>query len=437
MSSQVTPMPDTPALAATHLGKDLVGWIWAVVAAFGAYFCMYAFRKPYTVAPFEEMTFWGVGFKTLLVTAQVIGYTVSKFIGIKVVAEMPPQRRAGVLVLLIGLGELALLGFALVPPPWNLGFLFLNGLPLGIVFGLVLGFLEGRRATEALTAGLCLSFIVADGGVQAAGLWLLQQGVDKFWMPFLTGLLFLGPQLLFVWMLTRIPPPSARDVALRSERVPMTLEDRQRLFYRYAPGLILIVLAYLLVTILRSIRNDFKREAWESLAYEVDPTAFLTSEMLVGLGVMLATATAVFIRDNRCAFFLALLTAIAGACLVLLGLVGLAFAWLDPFGFMVVIGLGLYIPYVSVHTTLFERLIALLRDRANLGYLMYLADAFGYLGAVAVLLARYFFPVTSNFRSFFLGACWLIGLGTVALLLAALCYFALRLQPGKATVSEA
>ena len=32
-----------------------------------------------------------------------------------------------------------------------------------LVFGLVLGFLEGRRMTEAFVAGLCASFILADG----------------------------------------------------------------------------------------------------------------------------------------------------------------------------------------------------------------------------------------------------------------------------------
>jgi hypothetical protein len=37
---------------------------------------------------------WGVGYKTVLVTAQVLGYTLSKFFGIKVVAEVQPHRRA-------------------------------------------------------------------------------------------------------------------------------------------------------------------------------------------------------------------------------------------------------------------------------------------------------------------------------------------------------
>lgn len=41
-----------------------------------------------------------------------------------------------------------------------------------------------------------------------------------------------------------------------------------------------------------------------------------------------------------------------------------------------------------MHTTIFERLIAMTGERGNLGLLMYLADSFGYLGYVGVMLAR-------------------------------------------------
>ena len=54
--------------------------------------------------------------------------------------------------------------------------------------------------------------------------------------------------------------------------------------------------------------------------------------------------------------------------------------WLGAFPFMVLTGLGLYLPYVLVHTTLFERLMAVTRDGGTLGFLMYLADSAGYLG---------------------------------------------------------
>src|SRR5215467_10530513 len=92
-------------------GRTLALSAWCVLAAFGTYFCMYAFRKPFTAAGFQDVVLWGVGYKTVLVTAQVLGYTLSKFLGIKVVAEVRPQRRAALLLGLIAAAEGALLLF--------------------------------------------------------------------------------------------------------------------------------------------------------------------------------------------------------------------------------------------------------------------------------------------------------------------------------------
>ena len=122
---------------------------------------MYAFRKPISAGTFEGMELVGIGYKTVLITSQVIGYTLSKFIGIKYVSEVSPSRRAISILVLIGMAEVFLLLFGAVPAPYNFVMLFLNGLPLGMVFGLVLRYLEGRRMTEALSAGLCASFIVS------------------------------------------------------------------------------------------------------------------------------------------------------------------------------------------------------------------------------------------------------------------------------------
>ena len=128
---------------------------YCIIAAFGTYFCMYAFRKPFTAATYDDQVWLGIGFKTILVASQVTGYTLSKFLGIKVVSEMPAKYRAISILGLIAVAEVALFLFAVTPVPWNFVWLFVNGLPLGMVFGLVLGFLEGRRVTESLSAGLC------------------------------------------------------------------------------------------------------------------------------------------------------------------------------------------------------------------------------------------------------------------------------------------
>ncbi|MFT6569576.1 MAG: sugar phosphate permease, partial [Sphingomonas echinoides] len=171
----------------------------AGTAGFCAYFAMYAFRKPFTAATFELVPgwHWVLDYKIALIVAQVAGYALSKFIGIKVVSEIAPRHRAAAILALIGLSWLALVAFAIIPAPWNVAALFLNGVPLGMIWGLVFGFMEGRRVSEVLASMLCASFILSSGVVKSVGTWLMQsEHVDRFWMPAATGLLFMP--LLFV-----------------------------------------------------------------------------------------------------------------------------------------------------------------------------------------------------------------------------------------------
>src|ERR1700753_2637620 len=100
----------------------------AGLAGFCAYFSMYAFRKPFTAATFEAVPGWHftLDYKIALVLAQVAGYALSKLIGIKVISELSPARRGVAILLLIGASWLALVGFALIPAPWNVAMLFFN-----------------------------------------------------------------------------------------------------------------------------------------------------------------------------------------------------------------------------------------------------------------------------------------------------------------------
>ena len=396
---------------------------WTTVAAFSTYFCVYGFRKPFTAASFDGSLWGGIGYKEFLVIAQVMGYMASKFIGIKVIAEMPPHRRAGGIIALVSASLLALLLFPLLPRPINAVCLFINGLSLGMTFGLVLGFLEGRRCTEALTAGLCTSFILADGVTKSVGAWLLGLGVPEHWMPVAAGGIFLPPLLLSVAALSRVPPPDAEDESARSVRDTLNRRQRWALYGRYATGLTLIVAMFLIVTVLRSLRADFAPQIWAGLGVDVLPSAYTKSELWVALGVILLNGGAVFVRNNRAAFFLSLFTCLAGFTLMGATLYCLQAELIDGFAFMVMIGLGLYLPYVAIHTTVFERLLAMTRERGNLGFLMYVADAFGYLGYVAVMLARNFFTPGDSILSFFILACWSAVFACGAAVIAAGIYF--------------
>ncbi|RIK88192.1 MAG: hypothetical protein DCC67_00900 [Planctomycetota bacterium] len=394
-----------------------------MVATFGAYFCMYGLRKPFTAASYSDVQAWGQAYKPLAIAAQVLGYMASKFIGIKVIAELNPARRVMLLLGLVAVAQAALVAFSVTPAPWNLGWLLVNGLPLGMVFGIVLGFLEGRRHTEALAAGLCTSFIVADGVAKSVGQNLLDRGVPQFAMPAVAGLIFIIPLLGFAWMLTRIPPPSLADVAARSARSPMNRAERQAFFRRYGLGLTLITVMYLFITILRSVRADFAPEIWAGLGVEPQAGLYAWTELVVAAGVLVLNGLAVTISDNRRAFFFAVALSVVGAATVLSSLAAYR-AGLSPFAFMVLQGLGLYLPYIAVHTTIFERLIAMTRDRGNIGYLMYLADAFGYLGYVAVLVVRNWTTAAGEFLPFYQRLSGVIAAGCVLIMLPCWKYFA-------------
>ncbi len=137
--------------------------LYASLTAFCLYTCVYAFRKTFAAATFEGLAYAGISYKVWLVTFQVLGYALSKFIGIRVISELRAGARSvGILIMVIIAGASWLL-FALVPAPYNVIFLFTNGLPLGMVWGMVFGYLEGRRMTEVLGAALSVSFIFSAG----------------------------------------------------------------------------------------------------------------------------------------------------------------------------------------------------------------------------------------------------------------------------------
>ncbi len=399
---------------------------WSAVAAFTAYFCTYGFRKPFTAATFSGGRVLGIDEKTVLVAAQVLGYAASKFVGIRVIAETPPRRRTAGIVLLIAAAEAALVLFGVAPSPLHVAGLFLNGLALGMVFGLVLGFLEGRRVTEALTAGLCASFILADGVTKSVGTLLLDRGVTERWMPAAAGLIFLPPLLVATWMLGRHPParrprrrPPERPPDDEQGRPPGHAATPRRRPDRDRRGLL--------------PGHDrpeppgrFRAEIWRGLGIAVDPALFSRSEVLVAAVVLLVNGLGVLIVENRRAFFASIGVGIAGAMLMLIALAGLGSGRLGGFAFMVLLGTGLYLPYVAIHTTIFERLIAIVRDRGNLGFLMYVADSAGYFGYVLLMLARGALPSGGGFLRFFEVACAIIGVLTCVSLGLGGLYFARR-----------
>ena len=278
--------------------------VYAAVCAFGVYFCMYAFRKPFTAAGFTDVFFLHVPYKVWLVVAQVVGYMFSKFYGIRFISGIDKDKRAISIVLLISIAWIALFFFGCTPAPYGIVFLLINGFPLGLVWGLVFSYLEGRRATEFMGTVLAVSFIFSSGVVKTIGKNLVINGhISEQWMPFVTGALFMLPMVVLVWLLNHVPPPTDEDIALRTVRKPMSKTDRRRFLLSFLPGIIIIVISYVLLTILRDFRDNFSNELWVELGYGNQPDIFAQTETVVSLIVLFSMAVLVFVRSNIQCFY--------------------------------------------------------------------------------------------------------------------------------------
>jgi hypothetical protein len=398
--------------------------------AFGAYFAMYAFRKPFTVASYAQAGPWIVQFKIALVISQVFGYAVSKFAGVKFVSETPPERRALAILGLIGTSELALVAFAVVPAPWNIACMLLNGLCLGMIWGLVFGFLEGRRESEVLGAILCTSFIVSSGVVKSVGKAVMLAGwANEYWMPALTGLLFTPLLLVCVLGLVAMPPPSEEDKALRVGRAPMNGQARAAMFRAYAPGLVALIIAFIGLTLIRDFRDNFAAEIWSGLGFNGNAEIFAVSEIPVAVVVLVTLSLVIFIRDNRAAFLANLL--LIGLGLVVAGASSVLFQLhvIGPITWMISLGAGLYLSYTPYNAILFDRFIAASGRSGTAGFLMYLADSFGYAGSVALLVFRNFADLQLSWVDFLLRLSGIVAVVGLALVGVAAIYFARRLEP--------
>ena len=402
-------------------------WIRALYAAlvvFCLYTSLFSFRKAFNVAAFSGYTLWGLDYKIVLVITQVMGYMASKFYGIRFIAEMGRIGRGKLILLLTGIAWLSWLAFALVPAPYNFWCLFLNGFPLGMLWGIVFSYIEGRRMTDLISAALAVSFIFGSGVAKSVASFTMNQWqVSEYWMPFVTGAIFSAPLLLFIYLVEKIPPPGEADIAQRTIRLPMPVSERRGLLKRYGAGLALLVFVYMLVTILREVRDSFMADMWRETGAVTDFSVFAQTETIISLCMLFLIASMVTIRDNWRAFNLTHYIMAGGFLLCLLVTIAFNKGMISPWWWMLMVGMGLYLVYIPFNSILFERFIASFRIVGNVGFLIYLADAFGYLGSVAVLMSKTVFKLDISWLNFFIGLVMITGVAGLLATLASGIYF--------------
>ncbi len=405
-------------------GTSLQIGLYAAVTVFLTYTMVFGFRKSFTVATFDGITVAGYSYKTILVICQMLGYMLAKFYGIKYIAELKRHGRGQIIMLLTVIAWLSWLFFALVPAPYNIIFLFINGFPLGMLWGVVFSYVEGRRSTDFIGATLAVSFIFDSGFVKTVGAWLmLNFGITEFWVPFYTGLVFAAPLLLFVYLIEKIPSPDDKDIAYRMARVPMLAQDRKNFIRIFLPGLIACILIYAFATIFRDMRDNFSAEMWKEMGFFDKPELFATTETPITIIILLLIGSMVLIKDSFKALMLSHF--FIGLGFIIAGFSSYLFINqnMPPIWWMTLVGLGLYMVYIPFNSVFFDRLIAAFKHTGNVGFLIYLADSFGYVGSVAVMLSKEIFKVQLNWVTFFSTSVIWLSIAGLALTIFSSVYF--------------
>lgn len=382
-----------------HLSDALL-ILWAGGAALLSYSLVYALRKPYTAASFEGLTFMGSDYKVAVTTIQILGYVIAKFFGIKIISELKKENRFRFFVGSAILAELALVGFGLLEAPYNVAAMFVNGLSLGCMWGVIFSFIEGRKVTDILASLLGVSMVFSSGVAKSFGLFAMNEmQIDQFWMPAVIGG-FVLPLLVFMgYMLKRLPQPTAEDIALRNERVVLDGKGRVALFRKYAPILTLLFIGNFMLLVLRDIKEDFlvnildmsNQSSW--LFARID-----TIVTLIILGIFALFA---FFRSNIRAL-LWLMTLVIAGCLTMT-YVSFHYETLDlkPVTWLFIQSLSLYIAYLTFQTIFFDRFIACFRIKGNVGFFIALIDFIGYLGTVTLLSTKEFLNIELEWFALF------------------------------------
>jgi hypothetical protein len=129
------------------------------------------------------------------------------------------------------------------------------------------------------------------------------------------------------------------------------------------------------------------------------------------------------IKNNSTALELMLLILLFGSLLVGASTWAYDQGFLNPFGYMFALGLGIYLAYIPITSILFDRLIAALQLRGNVGFLIYIADASGYLGATALMFLFQFQKVQIPWIHFMKDLTYIVSLSASVLVLFAMGWF--------------
>jgi hypothetical protein len=203
----------------------------------------------------------------------------------------------------------------------------------------------------------------------------------------------------------------------------MNKTDRKQFVNSFWPGLVLIVVTYLALTVVRDIRDNFEVEIWAKLGFDKQPAIFTQIDFPVALGVLAMMALLISVKNNIKAFACIHIIVLVGFVIVLVASILFSNQIIGPIVWMSLAAFGLYLSYVPFNSIFFERMIASFKIAGNVGFVMYLADSMGYFGSVSVLLIKQFGNLNMSWLVFYQNALYALSVIGIVGILFSLKYF--------------
>jgi len=150
----------------------------------------------------------------------------------------------------------------------------------------------------------------------------------------------------------------------------------------------------------------------------------VTTEVPVSASVLLGLAMLGLDRDNRHAVVAIHVVIMAGAAILAGAMLALRAGAIGPVTGMILTGIGIYLAYAPFSAILFDRIMAASPTPGTAGFLIYLADAFGYSGSIGLMLLRKAAVPGRDWLALFLDAGVLTGVALLMLTFVSALWFA-------------
>ena len=181
---------------------------------------------------------------------------------------------------------------------------------------------------------------------------MLEMGVNELTMPFVIGSLAFPLLLIGIYSLTKTPEPNKDDINLRGKRKPITWKESKSIVSLYRWPLCYMFIIYIVLTVLRDIRDNFAVEIWAELG-QYSSFIYTTAELPIAFLVLIFLGILYLIKDNHLALLINARIMLGGALIMILSTILFLVNNYSPIIWMVVTGLGIFLPYILLNGILF------------------------------------------------------------------------------------